>query len=209
MQTRELTTQALRMADIEKMRGRMQGLGLSKEQEQIIEGAAIFNKQTGQFQVQVAGHMKNISQLTRDQADAFVKEGKSLEDRAKEAQTFDKAFQATINEFKSMLMPLLQDVNTVLKFIMTPVLILQGGGAGISPVLDTVVGTGLHPKVTGMRVNSQAYYCTEASFKPWRIPRKDYSVIRIGCSEAAERVLDPEESKEYFSDLPTERSFYL
>jgi len=117
MQSGELTTQALRMADMEKMRKSMQGMGLTKEQKEIIEGVAIFDKDSGQFQVKVGTTMKNISQLTKDQAAAFAIEQESLEKRAKEAQTFEEVFQATMNELKSTLLPLLKGLNSFLTTI--------------------------------------------------------------------------------------------
>jgi len=114
MQSGELTNQALRMADIQKMRKQMQGMGLSEEQKKLIEGAAIFDNQSGKFQVQIAGHMKDVATLTSTQANAFESEKKSLEERAKNSQTFDEAFKATIEELKATLLPMLQGVNQVL-----------------------------------------------------------------------------------------------
>lgn len=114
MQSGELTKQAERMADIQKMRNQMRGLGLSKEQKELVEGAAVFNSDSGKFQVQIAGSMRDLSSLTKDQAKSFASEQKSLEARAKEAQTFDEVFKATINELKSTLLPLLRGVNSFL-----------------------------------------------------------------------------------------------
>ncbi len=117
MQTGELTNQALRMADIQKMRQKMQGLGLSDEQKTLIEGAATLDTKTGKFQVQIGNTMRDISTLTSAQADAFKSESVSLKDRALEAQTFEDAFKATINELKSALLPILRAVNGVLTVI--------------------------------------------------------------------------------------------
>lgn len=114
MQSGELTKQAQRMADIQKMRSDMRGMGLSDEQKELIEGAAIFNKESGKFQVAIGGQMRDISALTKDQANAFAKEQVSLEERAKQAQTFEEVYQATLNELKSALLPLLQTVNGML-----------------------------------------------------------------------------------------------
>ena len=114
MEAGELTKIAERQAEIQRMRQQMAGMGLSAKEKEVIEGAAIFNKTTGRFEVQLAGEMRDVSRLTKDQADSFLKEHKSLADRAKEAQTFDEAFKATINSLKSALLPLLQGVNKVL-----------------------------------------------------------------------------------------------
>jgi hypothetical protein len=117
METSALTEIAERQAEIQRMRQQMAGMGLSSKEKEIVEGAAIFNKTTGRFEVQLAGHMRDVTTLTKTQADAFVKERKSLEARALEAQTFEGAFKATINELKSALLPLLKTINGVLTAI--------------------------------------------------------------------------------------------
>jgi hypothetical protein len=117
MEVGELTQIAERQAEIDKMRTQMAGMGLSDEQKKLIEGAAIFNKETGKFEAKIGGHMRDIATLTETQAKSFAKESKSLKDRALEAQTFDEAFKATINELKSALLPMLQGVNKVLTAI--------------------------------------------------------------------------------------------
>jgi hypothetical protein len=117
MEVGALTEIAERQAEIQRMRQQMAGMGLSSKEKEIVEGAAIFNKTTGRFEVQLAGHMRDVTTLTKTQADAFVKERKSLEARALEAQTFEGAFKATINELKSALLPLLKTINGVLTAI--------------------------------------------------------------------------------------------
>jgi hypothetical protein len=110
----QMTQMAERQADIQKMRQQMAGMGLDKREKELIEGAAIMNKATGRFEVQIGTHMKDISTLTKDQADAFAKQQVSLQERAKQAQTFDEAFKATIMELKASLLPILKAVNGVL-----------------------------------------------------------------------------------------------
>jgi hypothetical protein len=114
MEASQLTQIAERQAEIQKMRQQMAGMGLSDEQKKLIEGAAIFDKKSGKFQVELAGTMKDISTLTGDQADAFAKEHKTLEERAVAAQDFETALKATIEEFKSILLPMLKGINSVL-----------------------------------------------------------------------------------------------
>jgi len=114
MEASALTEIAERQAEIQKMRNEMAGLGLSPEQKELIEGAAIFNKESGKFQVQVGSTMKNISELTKDQAKAFATEQVSLEERAKQAMTFNETFQATIETLKAALLPILKAVNKAL-----------------------------------------------------------------------------------------------
>lgn len=117
MEASELTQIAERQAEIQKMRQQMAGMGISNAEKELIEGAAVFNKQTGRFEVMLAGRMKDVSTLTKEQANSFAKETKSLEARALEAQTFEDAFKATINELKSALLPILKAVNGVLTAI--------------------------------------------------------------------------------------------
>lgn len=117
MSVEDFTQITLRQAEMQKMRQELKGMGLSKEQEELIEGAGIFNTSTGRFQVSLAGTMRDISSLTSDQAKAFVKERISLEERAKQALTFNETLQATIESLKATLLPILRGVNGVLEFI--------------------------------------------------------------------------------------------
>ncbi len=114
MEASALTEIAERQAEIQKMRQQTAGLGLSKEQQELIEGAAIFNKKSGKFQVEIAGTMKSIGELTKDQAKAFASEQVSLQERAKQAMTFDETFKATIETLKASLLPLLKGINKML-----------------------------------------------------------------------------------------------
>ncbi len=110
----EMTEIAQRRLDLDTMDKQLAAAGLTENQKKLIEGAAKFDSSTGKFQVMLGGTMRDISTLTRDQAESFVKEQSSLEARAKQAQTFDEAFKATINELKSVLLPMLRGVKTVL-----------------------------------------------------------------------------------------------
>ena len=114
MEVGALTEIAQRQAEIQRMRQQMSGMGLSEKERELVEGAAIFNKETGRFQVQVAGHMRDVTTLTKAQAEGLVQQSKSLEDRALEAQTFEEVLKVTINELKSALLPILRGINVVL-----------------------------------------------------------------------------------------------
>lgn len=105
---------AQRRLDLDTMDKQLAAAGLTEKQKQLIEGAATFDSTSGKFQVMLGGTMRDISSLTKDQADSFAKEQVTLEKRAKEAQTFDEAFKATLNELKSVLLPMLKGVKTVL-----------------------------------------------------------------------------------------------
>jgi len=116
LQNGELTQQALRMADISKMRRNMLGSGMSKENKDAIEGSAIFNSKSGQFQVIIGTTAKNISDLTKSEADLFIQQKATLEQRAKDSLTFEEALQATLASFKTILLPMLRGVNDVMQF---------------------------------------------------------------------------------------------
>lgn len=120
MQRGELTQQARRMAEIQRMRQQMLGTNFSQEQKEAIEGAAQFNSETGQFFVQVAGAKKDLSRLTQEDARLLQQQSKLLNERAMDAKTFDKVFQDTVLEFKSNLLPVLDGINQLLKQYITP-----------------------------------------------------------------------------------------
>jgi len=110
-----MTEMAYRAFDIGKMSQQLAGMGLTDREKELIQGAAVMNQENGKFQVELAGTMTDISNLTAEQARAFAKEQVLLEDRAKQAMTFDETFKATINTLKSALLPLLKAVNVMLK----------------------------------------------------------------------------------------------
>ena len=147
MEASELTQIAERQAEIQRMRQQMAGMGLSAKEKELIEGAAIFNKETGRFEVQIAGQMKDVASLTKEQANAFAKERVSLEERAKQSMTFNETFQATINTLKAALLPLLRNVNTLLEplsKLADRLSKLAGSGwGGIAIAATTLVGAGM------------------------------------------------------------------
>lgn len=114
MEASALTEIAQRQAEIQRMRQQMAGMGLSDEQKELIEGAAVFDAKSGKFQVQLGSTMKNISELTGTQASSFVKEQVMLEERAKQAMTFNETLNATIETLKAALLPILKGVNKML-----------------------------------------------------------------------------------------------
>jgi len=103
-----------RRLDLDSMNKDMMAMGLSPREKELVQGAAVFNEKSAKFEVMLAGKMRDISTLTADQAKSFAKEQVSLGERAKQAQTFNEVFKATIMELKAALLPLLQTVNAVL-----------------------------------------------------------------------------------------------
>ena len=105
---------AQKRLDLNEINKDMAGLGLTGREKELIEGAAFFDATSGKYQVELAGRMQDINSLTKSQAESFAIEQVSLKKRAEEAMTFEKAFQATIEELKSALLPLLNSINKVL-----------------------------------------------------------------------------------------------
>jgi len=110
-----MTEMALRAFDINKMSQELAGMGLSEREKQLIQGAAVFNSETGKFQVKIGEHMRDISSLTKDDIKRFESEKSSLEERAKQAMTFNETLKSTIESLKVALLPILRGVNILLQ----------------------------------------------------------------------------------------------
>lgn len=142
----ELTQQALRMVDISKMRENLKGSTLSKDNKEVIEGAAFLNAKTGDFQVKIGENVKNIKDLTEADAKLFVEQQKTLEERAKLSMTFEESLQATLASFKSLLLPMLRGFQSVLDgflVLISPLL------KGLNSIVQSDFGMGLMKVVGG------------------------------------------------------------
>ena len=114
MSEESLSESALQMNKIRTMEQQMRGTGLNSKQMELIEGMATFDDKSGKFQVQLNGMTRNISSISRDEIKTLDRQGKTLEERAIASQNFDSAFQNTIKELKTALLPFLKGVNIVL-----------------------------------------------------------------------------------------------
>ena len=112
----EMFQMAQRSAEISLMQRDLSRLGLNKEQKELVEGIATFDSKSGKMVVEIGRTAHAVSDLTSEQIKLFATEQKTLEERAKEARTFDETFRATINELKASLLPLLDAINGVLKW---------------------------------------------------------------------------------------------
>jgi len=147
----EMKAMALRQLDITTMADKLQGMGLTAREKELIQGAAFFDTKSGKYQVMLAGEMRDINTLTRGQAESFVKQTVSLEERAKQAQTFDEVLKITINELKAALLPILKGVNKVLEFV-RPVVdglskLAGSGWGGVVAAASILLSAGLLWKV--------------------------------------------------------------
>ncbi|NJO61972.1 MAG: hypothetical protein HC836_28135 [Richelia sp. RM2_1_2] len=114
MSTEELTEQAIQMNKIQEMRRQTSGIGiLSKEDRDTIEGMAQFEKSTGKFYVSINGVKKGLSELGKEELNQLKVQKTSLEDRAKNAQTFDEQLNITLQELKATFLPILRGINSI------------------------------------------------------------------------------------------------
>ncbi|MFW5847386.1 MAG: hypothetical protein ACOCVF_00505 [bacterium] len=111
----EMVEMAQRQFDMGKMSNQLFGRGLTKEQQEIIKGAAIFDSETGKYMVRVGERLKSITEMTAQDVRAYEQQEKTLAERAKLAQDFETALQQTILGFKSVMLPALRGVNRVLE----------------------------------------------------------------------------------------------
>ena len=116
MQGDELIKIARRSSLIGKARQEMIGTGLSDEEMKYVENLGQLDQDTGKLFVMISGTRKAMMDLTTDDIRRLESERESIEARAKRAQNFDEVFTATIEEFKSLLLPVLQGVNSMLRW---------------------------------------------------------------------------------------------
>ena len=117
MTNEELTEITKRTAERQRMRQQMVGMGLTEEEKEAVMGAAKLSENTGRFAVTIRDTTKDISKLTKSEISALKESQTSLDKRARYAQTFDEAFQNTIEELKTALLPMLKGVNSILNTV--------------------------------------------------------------------------------------------
>lgn len=141
MSTEELTQQALRQRELTEMRKQMLGLNLNNSQKELIESLAKFDTKTGKFTIQVGSDIISLNKLSNNHLIALKKQQESLENRAKAAQTFDDVYKATIQEFKTVLLPLLRSINNTMgwirKNVVEPISNVLGSGVD-NPLVKSI-----------------------------------------------------------------------
>ena len=88
---------------------------LDSDDSAFIAGIAQFDEATKQYNVTVKGSTKNIKTLNKDDIKLMKQQKQSLEERAKQAQTFDETFNNLKNTFKSLLVPVLNGLSETIK----------------------------------------------------------------------------------------------
>ena len=111
MTNEELAEIGQRRLALDKISGSLKGMGFTKEQQEWVAGAATLNEKTGEYMIQVGNGQVALQNLTKAQAESTIQEQVTLDKRAKEAMTFNEQLDATINQFKSILLPMLRGVN--------------------------------------------------------------------------------------------------
>lgn len=117
MQKGELVQQARRMGEIQRIRQQMLGSGINGNDLKVIESMAHYDNKKDRFFVEVGGQMKDISSLTKTQINSLKIQKTTLEDNAKQSQTFNEAWQNTMNEFKATLLPVIKGLNVAVNAV--------------------------------------------------------------------------------------------
>lgn len=109
----DLTEQARRLAQIDLAKNQLVGFS-SEDQDFLANMAEMTNK--GKFQIDLRGDLIDLNNITTKQLNLLkAQSDDSLKQRALDAMTFDKEFTATIEEFKTFLLPALKTFNDILR----------------------------------------------------------------------------------------------
>jgi len=147
MPIENLIKTAQKAAQVDMMGGMMGNL--SPKSKDFIESVAQIQK-NGKFTVQLAsGEMKDIRSISEGQVQALIASNSSLEERAREAQSFDEILTNTINELKSGFLPLLTLLGDFTKWLNESSLLKPLIGIGASIMGLSAIG-GLLMKGAGL-----------------------------------------------------------
>jgi len=111
-----LNQQARRIAEIDFAKTKLTS-NLSADEKDFIANLATFNKSTGKFEIQLGSDAVDIRNIGRQQLQAIREQQDSLEKRANDSMTFDKQFRNSIEELKTLALPLIKTLNTALRGI--------------------------------------------------------------------------------------------
>jgi hypothetical protein len=110
-----LVNSARKSAEISKMSSQL-FVGTKEQRDTIMAMAVLGRNGKATIKLEGGGDI-DLSKLTSAQAAMVMATGVSLEARAKQAQDFTKVFGAFVNELKSISLPLLNTLNTSVKFL--------------------------------------------------------------------------------------------
>ena len=114
MSIETLTQASKRAAQELQIQGQV-GFGISDKDLSLINSFAEFDAKSGAFQVRMpTGQMVAVKDLTKTQMETLRQQKTSLEERAKQAQSFDEAFKNLIETAKATFLPLVQVLNNLI-----------------------------------------------------------------------------------------------
>jgi hypothetical protein len=114
MSVENLTEQALRMADVDKMKQMMLGKGFSSKDKELITGQSMFDTKLGKYLVKIGEVRKDITKLTAEDIKTIQLQQSLLETRAQDALTFNESLESMVSALKSTLLPLMRGITWVL-----------------------------------------------------------------------------------------------
>jgi len=90
------------------------GIGFSDEDKAMVANMAEFNKGTGQWEINTGDFQGAVKDLSKADLERIRAEKATLEERAKQAQTFDEKWENIVNTFKATLLPFMEEIDKVL-----------------------------------------------------------------------------------------------
>jgi hypothetical protein len=137
----ELNEQAMRLSQMNLAKSKL--IGFSNEDKEFISSVADFNAKTGQFSISIDGNPVDIRKLTAGTLQGYKEMTKSLDQRAKDAMTFNESYTVFIEEFKSLFLPIIKRMNTFLtnarEFLGDTGTMIVGGIALLGPIVASFV----------------------------------------------------------------------
>ena len=128
----ELTQTARRLAEIDLAKSQM--IGLSKTEMDFVANMAEMGKD-GKFSITLGRDVIDIRKLSSDQIKLLQTEKDSLETRAKDALTFNQEFATMIEEFKTIALPFIKTLNSILRSIQS---VFGDFGRGVAGALGVL-----------------------------------------------------------------------
>ena len=107
----QLSDMAISGAKFNSIKSLIPGTFNPEDQELI---SSLAEMKDGKYKINISGKELNLNELTQPLLDAFKGEKVTLAERAKQAQTFDDAFNNLVNQFKSTLLPFVEALNVAL-----------------------------------------------------------------------------------------------
>jgi hypothetical protein len=99
---------------IQEVRKNVKGGMFNQEDTELISSMAKFDEKKGGWVINIKGQDKLVKDLRKTDMKNIEAEQKTLEERAKEARTFDETLQDLILQFKQLLLPFAKDLKQYL-----------------------------------------------------------------------------------------------